>query len=114
MVGLWTWVLIPKEKSSKLDLHSWQGIFIGYEGKNQYRVYNLQSRKIYIIQDLFIDGQYLYHCEVFNHWNFSDDEWANTDDAKFAPSADFKLDSEVTFQYLSSEIIHQMEKNSSV
>ncbi len=30
-----TWLHIPKEKRRKLDEKSWQGIFVGYEGKNQ-------------------------------------------------------------------------------
>ena len=40
VVGSRAWVHIPKEKRVKLDVRSWQGIFIGYEGKNHYRVYN--------------------------------------------------------------------------
>ncbi len=39
---------------------------------------------------------------------------ANTDDAQFASSEDFELDSEETSQYSSNEIIHSVEKNSSV
>ncbi len=67
MVGSCAWVHISKEKRTKLDLCSWQGIFIGYPGQNQYRVYNLRTGKIHIVQDLFVDEQHLYHREVLNH-----------------------------------------------
>lgn len=33
VVGSWALVYISQEKRFKLDIHSWQGIFIGYEGK---------------------------------------------------------------------------------
>ena len=48
VIGSWAWVHIPKEKRVKLDVRSWQGIFIGYEGKNQYRVYNSRKEKVHI------------------------------------------------------------------
>ena len=40
IVGSCVWVHIPKEKRRKLDERSWQEIFVGYEGKNQYQIYN--------------------------------------------------------------------------
>ena len=40
IVGSYAWVHIPKEKKRKLDEKSWQGIFVGYEAKNQHRIYN--------------------------------------------------------------------------
>ncbi len=55
VVGSRAWVHILKEKRSKLDLRSWQGVFIGYEDKNQYWVYNPRTRKIHITRDLFVD-----------------------------------------------------------
>ena len=48
VVGSRAWVHIPREKRVKLDVRSWQGIFIGYEGKNQYRVYNSRKEKVHI------------------------------------------------------------------
>ncbi len=38
MVDFWAWIHIPKGKKGKLDIRSWQGIFIDDEDKNQYRV----------------------------------------------------------------------------
>ena len=81
MVGSRAWVHIPKEKRVKLDVRSWQGIFIGYEGKNQYRVYNPRTEKVHITRDLFVDEQHLYHREALNDWDYSEDGWTETDDA---------------------------------
>ncbi len=66
VVGARAWVHIPKEKRVKLDIRSWQRIFIGYEGKNQYLVYNPSTLKVYITQDIFVDEQHLYHREAIN------------------------------------------------
>ncbi len=49
------WVYIPKEKRKKLDEKSYQGIHLGYECTNQYRVYNLQTGQISVIWDLYLD-----------------------------------------------------------
>ena len=35
IVGLCAWVNILKQKRQKLVKKSWQGIFVGYKGKNQ-------------------------------------------------------------------------------
>ncbi len=107
-VGSRAWVHILKQKRSKLDLRSWQDIFIRYEGKNQYRVYNPRTGKIHITRDLFLDDQHLYHREALNHWEYSDDKGAKSDDAQFASSEDFELDSKGTSQYLPNEVIHQV------
>ncbi len=55
VVGFRTWVHIPKEKRVKLYVRSWQGIFIGYKGKNQYQVYYPRTRNVHITRDLFVD-----------------------------------------------------------
>ena len=89
VVGSRAWVHIPKEKRVKLDVRSWQGIFIGYEGKNQYRVYNPRTGRVHITRDLFVDEQHLYHREALNDWDYSEDDWAETDDAQFADVSDF-------------------------
>lgn len=73
----------------KLDIRSWQGIFIGYEGTNQYRVYNSRKGKIHITRDLFVDEQHLYHREALNDWDYSEDDWTESDDAQFADVSDF-------------------------
>ena len=59
MVGSRALVHIQKEKRVKLDVRSWQGIFIGYEGTNLYRVNNPPTEKIHITRDLFVDEQQL-------------------------------------------------------
>lgn len=61
VVGFQAYIHISKEKRVKFDVYSWQKIFIDYEGKNQYRVYNPRTKKIYITQDLFVDKQHFYH-----------------------------------------------------
>ncbi len=38
-------VHILNKKRVKLDVYSWQELFIGYESTNQYRVYNLHTGK---------------------------------------------------------------------
>lgn len=41
--GCQLWVHMPKEKHKKLDNRSYEGIYIDYEGSNQYQVYNPES-----------------------------------------------------------------------
>lgn len=89
VVGSRAWVHIPKKKRVKHDVRSWQGIFIDYEGKNQYRVYNPRTGKVHITRDLFVDEQHLYHREALNDWDYSEDDWAETDDTQFADVSDF-------------------------
>ena len=89
VVGSRAWVHIPKKKRVKLDVRSWQGIFIGYKGKNQYRVYNPRTGKVHISRDLFVDEQHLYHREALNDWDYSEDDWTKTDNAQFADASDF-------------------------
>lgn len=73
-----------KKKRVKLDRRSWQGIFIGYEDKNQYRVYNPRTGKVYITRDIFLDKQHLYHQKALNDWHHIEDDWAETDNTQFA------------------------------
>lgn len=60
VVGFQVWIHIPKEKKGKLDIRSWQGIFLRYKDTNQYYVYNSLTRKVHITQDLFVNKQHLY------------------------------------------------------
>ena len=64
MVGFRVWINIPKEKKVKPDVFSSQMIFIGYESKNQYRVYNPLTRKVYFTRDCFVDEQHLYYRKI--------------------------------------------------
>ncbi len=45
------WVHIPKEKRKKLDDRSYQGIYVGYKGTNQYRVYDPQIGRVSVTRD---------------------------------------------------------------
>ncbi len=53
------WVHIPKKKRRKLDEQSWQGIFVGYEEKNQYRIYNPRIGMVHAYRDVKIDEKNL-------------------------------------------------------
>ena len=110
VVGSRAWVHIPKEKRVKLDIRSWQGSFIGYKGTNQYRVYNPRTGKIHITQDLFVDEQHLYHREALNDWDYSENDWTETDDAQFADVSDFD-NSETISSILPDEAPHPVGDN---
>ena len=114
MVGSRVWVHISKEKRSKLDFCLWQVIFIGYESKNQYWVYNPRIKKIHIAQELFKKEQHRYHCEALNHWDYSDNKQGKTDNAQYASSEDFELGPKETSQCLPNDNIHQVENNAFV
>ncbi len=50
------WVHIPKEKrEKKLAECVWEGIFVGYDETNQFRVYNPRTCKIHVSQDAIVD-----------------------------------------------------------
>ena len=68
IVSSYAWVNIPKKKRKKLDKRIWQWIFVGYKGKNQYRIYNPSTRKIYLAQDMKIDEYNLYDKTATNSW----------------------------------------------
>ncbi len=51
---------IPKEKRLKLGERSWQAIFVGYEGKNQYLIYNLRTGKVHMAEGVKIGEYNLY------------------------------------------------------
>ncbi len=111
VVGSRAWVHILKEKRVKLDVRSWQGIFIGYEGKNQYRVYNPRTGKVHITRDLFVDEQQLYHREALNDWDYSEDDWSETNDAQFADASNFdNLEPDDSFYSVGENTSKQPEK----
>ena len=53
-------VQIPKEKRKKLDDRSYQSIDVGYEGTNQYRVYDPHSGQVFVTRDLHFDEAHCY------------------------------------------------------
>ncbi len=90
IVGSRAWVHIPKEKRRKLDERSWQGIFVGYEGKNQYRIYNPRTGKVHVARDVKIDEYNLYDKSATNPWELADEYWSSNDDAEFADPHEFE------------------------
>ena len=67
-------VHIPKEKRKKLDERSWQGIHVGYEGTNQYRIYDPCTGKVHVKRDVIIDEKNLFARKAFNPNELVDDE----------------------------------------
>ncbi len=53
------WVHIPKKKKRKLDEQSRQDIFVGYEGKNQYKIYNPRTGTVHVYRNFKIDEKNL-------------------------------------------------------
>jgi transposase InsO family protein len=78
--GCDAYVYDEERLSKKLSDRSWKGIFLGYEGKHQYRIYNPQDNQVYIRRDVRFNEL---HKKVHNsdqdkcistqkHWEFSD------------------------------------------
>ena len=65
VLGARAWVHIPKERKKKLSKCSWQGIHVGYEGTNQYCIYNPCTRKIHVTRDVTIDEKNLFDRKAF-------------------------------------------------
>lgn len=53
-------VNIPKEKRTKLDEHSWYGIFVGYEEKNRCRTYDHCIETVHMNENIKIDKKNSY------------------------------------------------------
>ena len=61
VLGCRTWVHVPNTTfRHKLDARAWQGIMVGYEGSNQWRVYNPVDHKVHVVRDVKFDegGRY--------------------------------------------------------
>ena len=83
IIGARTWVHIPKEKQKKLDDRSWQGVLVGYERNNQYRVYDPLTEKVHICRDIAIDENSTYDPRDKKTWDLADVPWGQEDDAEF-------------------------------
>ncbi len=101
--GSRAWVHIPKKRRRKLDERSWQGIFVGYEGKNQYRIYNPRTRMVHVAWDVKIDEYNLYDQSATNSWELADEDWSSNDNSEFANHN--KFEEELDGQ------LHTTEKN---
>ena len=73
-----------------MDEKSWQGIFVGYEGKNQYQIYNPWTRKVHVVQDVKIDDYNLDDKSAANTWELAGEDWSSNDNVKFADPNEFK------------------------
>ena len=84
VLGSRAWVHIPKESRKKLDDRSWQGIHVGYEATNQFRIYDPKTGKVHVVRDVAIDENRLYdRTDVADH-ELYDEDWEPTDDSLFA------------------------------
>ena len=88
ILGCRVWVHIPKEKRKKLDDRSYQGIHVGYEGTNQYRVYDPHSGRVSVTRDVHFDEAHRYDKKDLKPQDFADDEWHKEDDELFADPTD--------------------------
>ena len=88
-VGARTWVHIPKEKRKKLDDRSWQGIFVGYDGNNQYRIYDPLTGKVHVCRDITVDEGNIYDPKDRKAWDLADIPWEKNDDGLFDDPDDF-------------------------
>lgn len=61
-LGCRAYTHIPKTTNRhKLDDRSWKGIFVGYAGNNQWKIYNPRTRKVHITRDVRFDENYSYY-----------------------------------------------------
>ena len=82
VLGARAWVHVPEEvRKGKLADWSWEGIFVGYDGTNQFRVYNPRTRKVHVARDVDVDEVSIGLTSGEN----SDDmvAWSQDDDALF-------------------------------
>lgn len=91
IIGARAWVHIPKERQKKLDDRSWQGVLVGYEGNNQYRVYDPLTGKTHICRDVTIDENNIFDLKEKKAWDLADIPWGENDDAEFDDPDDVSL-----------------------
>ena len=96
ILGCRVWVHIPKEKRKKLNERSYLSIHVGYEGTNQYRVYDPHSGRVSVTRDVHFHEAHLYDKKDLKPQEFADDEWHKEDDELFADPTDIQDTSEPT------------------
>ena len=63
-LGCRAYTHIPKTSlRHKLDDRSWKGIFVGYGGNNQWKVYDPNTRRVHLTRDVRFDENYSYYEE---------------------------------------------------
>ncbi len=83
------WVHVPEKLRKKLNDRAWQGIFVGCEGRNLYRIYHPLTGKIHKTRDDDMDEGLLHDKSEVNPWKFVDAEWDQSDDSLFADPLEF-------------------------
>ena len=83
VLGCRAWIHIPKEKRTKLDERTWQGILVGYEGTNQYCILDPCTGKVHVTRDVHFDEKNIYDCKGLIPCNFEEEEWAPNDNDLF-------------------------------
>ncbi len=92
IVGSRASVHIPKNKRRKLDERSWQGIFVGYEGKSRYKIYNPHTDPVHVNKDVKIYEKSLYDKSSISQWELAKDDWSPSNDILFADWNKFNED----------------------
>ena len=58
--GCLAWIYIPKEKYTKLNEYTWQGILVDYKGTNQYRILDPCTGKLHVTHDVHFNEKNIY------------------------------------------------------
>ena len=66
------WVNVPDKLRKKLIDRGWQGIFVGYEGNNLYKIYHPLTGKIHKTRDVDINEGLLYNKSNVKPWELAD------------------------------------------
>lgn len=75
-------MLVPDiTNRSRIDLQTWQEIIVGYKANNQWRIYNLITKKIHISQDVRFDEGHVYDSRL-NEYNEKIGEFWSLEDDK--------------------------------
>jgi len=94
-LGCRAWVHVPKTTGRhKLDSRSWQGIMVGYEGVNQWRIYNPVDRKIHVSRDVKFDELNVYDSSFGEELG---DSWNEEDDSLFDDAVRTTVTNDLTF-----------------
>lgn len=75
---------MPKEKRTKVEERSKQGILIGYEGTSNYRIYDPTTGRVEVTRSVTIDEKSLYDKDQNTHNLPLVDEWRDEDTDEFA------------------------------
>jgi transposase InsO family protein len=78
--GCNAYVYDEKRATKKLSDRSWKGVFLGYEGKHQYRIYNPANDQVYVRRDVKFNetpnavtgSDITQDPNTTKHWNFSE------------------------------------------